>query len=337
MSASLNNKNSLLFFRRAVLVFVAAVVMGALGFIWLTNARPKFSQVPVLHQEATDQADQPAIKTVFFGTSKILLTDGDSAIMTDAFFSRPSFLNLLTSIEPDQDEINHAMKKVPNELDAIFVAHSHHDHAMDSGVVSQKTNAHVYGSTSTLNIARTQGVKENHLHALKVNLPIIVGKFLVTSFETPHSLDPVYPGYIDHPLYTPAKLADYRVAENYSFFVEHPLGNILIAPSANYVPGTFSGKHADTVFLGIATLGKQEDDFIEAYWAEVVKATGAKLVIPVHWDDFTVSLKKPLVPLPYFMDDMSRSMKRIQSMAIRDGVEIRFLHALQEQSLPHRQ
>jgi glyoxylase-like metal-dependent hydrolase (beta-lactamase superfamily II) len=74
----------------------------------------------------------------FFGTSTILITDGSASIMTDGFFSRPSFFKLATSIFPDAEEIDFALQNGPSKIDAIFVAHSHHDHAMDSGVVAQK-------------------------------------------------------------------------------------------------------------------------------------------------------------------------------------------------------
>lgn len=78
------------------------------------------------------------------------------------------------------------------------------------------------------------------------------------------------------------------------------------------------------VFLGIGGLGKQPEDFTRSYWNEVVTKTKAKLVIPIHWDNFGRSLDEPLRPLPYFMDDMRRSMAVLQDLAKSDGAAIRF-------------
>ena len=74
----------------------------------------------------------------------------------------------------------------------------------------------------------------------------------------------------------------------------------------------------------IATLGTQTEEFTRTYWHEVVKKTGATLVVPIHWDHFGLSLDEALRPLPYFMDDMSRSMPVLQQLARAGGVTIGF-------------
>ena len=39
----------------------------------------------------------------------------------------------------------------------MFIAHSHHDHALDVAYIAKRTGARVYGSDSTLNLARGEG------------------------------------------------------------------------------------------------------------------------------------------------------------------------------------
>jgi L-ascorbate metabolism protein UlaG (beta-lactamase superfamily) len=65
--------------------------------------------------------------------------------MTDGFFSRPSWLPLLlTRFGPNQEERGFALSQAKvKKVDAIMVAHSHHGHAMDSGLFAQKTGATV--------------------------------------------------------------------------------------------------------------------------------------------------------------------------------------------------
>ncbi|MBU7574639.1 MAG: MBL fold metallo-hydrolase [Hydrogenophaga sp.] len=275
------------------------------------------------------------LRATFLGTSTIVLSDGTTSIMTDGFFSRPSFLQLLTSITPDDAEIAFALRHVPRRIDAIFVAHSHHDHAMDSGRVAMQTGAVVHGSKSSLNVARGQGTPEPQLQRLHVGTPVKIGSFRVTTIETPHSPGLLFFGFITEPV-KHATLSDYRMADNFSFFIEHELGNVLVVPSANFRAHAFDGMKADTVVLGIGALGKQPDGFAQAYWNEAVINTSAKLVIPVHWDDFTRSLRHPLVPMPYLLDNTAAGMARIRALGQRDGIDIRLLPPLRETHLPAR-
>lgn len=312
------------------MALVASVLVGCSGVI-----RPSFdASSQGLAYQQKDIAT-PGLSLTFFGTSTVLVSDGRNAIMTDGFLTRPSWMRLaFGKLESSAEELDFALSQAKvKKVDGIFVAHSHHDHAMDSGLVAQKTGATVYGSESTLNIARGQNTPERQLHLLDEK-PVLIGNFKVTAYETPHSPEPINIGSIDHPLHAPANLSDYKLGKNYSFLVEHRLGNVLIVPSANYKPHTFDGVHAPVVVLGIGLLGKQSAEFTERYWDETVRKTGAKLVLPVHWDDFARSLREPLVPLPRFMDNMTVTLERIQALAKRDGVEIRFLPAMQEVRLP---
>lgn len=285
-----------------------------------------------------DVGKKPGLRATFFGTTTVLLTDGVSSILIDGFFTRPSWWRMLRgNLSPDTEEIDFALSKAPRTIDAIFVAHSHHDHAMDSGVVAIKTGAVVYGAESTLNIARGQLTPEKQLKNLVVRSPLQIGKFRVTAYETPHSPKPINVGFITEPLKTPAKLSDYQMAENFSFLVEHPLGKILIVPSANYTPNVFENIKADMVFLGIGALGKQSNEFATTYWNEVVRKTGAKLVFPIHWDDFTKSLRYPLVPLPRILDNVPVGVSRVKDLANIDNITVRFFPVLQEVILPAAQ
>lgn len=271
----------------------AVAMMGCSGVL-RPDVDPSSQDLAYQQQEVRT----PGLSLTFFGTSTVLLSDGSNAIMTDGFLSRPSWLHLLFGrLESSEKELDFALGQANvKKVDAILVAHSHRDHAMDSGLVAQKTGATVHGSESTLNIARGQQTPENQLHLLRPGQPLLIGNFKITAYETPHSPEPINIGFIDHPLHAPAKLSEYKLGENFSFLMEHRLGNVLIVPSANYKPHAFDGVRASVVVLGIGALGKQSAEFTERYWDEVVRKTGAKLVLPVHWDDFARSLREPLVP-----------------------------------------
>lgn len=72
-------------------------------------------------------------------------------------------------------------------------------------------------------------------------------------------------------------------------------------------------------------MGKQPEEFFRDYWREVVSTTGAKLVIPIHWDDFMLPLDQPLQPMPAVMDNFDAGMKTVLALAKPNGVAVRFL------------
>jgi L-ascorbate metabolism protein UlaG (beta-lactamase superfamily) len=59
------------------------------------------------------------------------------------------------------------------------------------------------------------------------------------------------------------------------------------------------------------------------YWRELVTTSGARRVIPIHWDDFTAPIDQPLRPIPVLLDDMNASMKFLVAEGGKSGVEVK--------------
>lgn len=267
------------------------------------------------------------LRARYFGVTTIQIDDGETAVMTDGFFSRPGPMQFFFSkIAPDPARIDTALKRgAVSKLAAILVAHSHYDHSMDSAAVAERTGALLVGSASTANIGRGHGLANDRIRIVKHGDTLKFGRFTIEIFESPHSPNPLYTGEITEPLRPPVKGSAYKEGGNYAFLLRHDLGTILIQASANFAPGLFRNVRADAVFLGIAPLGKQTEIFVRDYWREVVKTTGAKLIIPIHWDDFMRPLDGGLLPMPLLMDDFERGMQMLLKLAEADGVTVRFM------------
>jgi L-ascorbate metabolism protein UlaG (beta-lactamase superfamily) len=179
------------------------------------------------------------------------------------------------------------------------------------------------GSRSSANLARGAGLPEDRIRIIRDGDRLHLGRFTVAIFGTPHSPRMHFPGTIDAPLRSPARASSYREGGNFSFLIEHGTTRILVVPSANYVAGRLRDVRADVVFLSIGMLGKQSCAFATEYWNETVRSSRARLVIPIHWDDFTRPLSRPLVPMRRGVDDFDRAMRIILSLAQRDGVTVR--------------
>ena len=259
----------------------------------------------------------------FFGVSTILLGDGSTAIMTDGFFSRPSAGQLLFGeIAPDQGRIEDALKKgeVTN-LSAVLTVHSHFDHAMDAARVARQKHALLIGSESTANIARGEGFPQSCIRVIgEDRQTLAIGGFDITVFRSLHSLGvpggEKAAGSIEAPLSPPVAYTDYKEGGTYSFLIEHNGFRIIIHASSYFIEGMYDGVQADVVFLGVATLGKKNEAFVKRYWDAVVEKTGARLVIPIHWDDFSLRLDdQPLRPSPFPLEDFPRAMDMLRSLA----------------------
>lgn len=308
----------------------SAIIMVFLSFA-LTGCKllvpQTFESYAALNSLGVDSQMQ-GLTVRFFGTTTIWISDGETSIMIDGFFSRPSLPQLLLGkIEPNEYRINKALARGSvKKLDALLVAHSHHDHAMDAPTVARKTGALLAGSESTANIARSEKFDGNRIRVIKHGDMLCFRQFHVDVFELPHAPTPfLFEGTIGESFKTPARVWNYKYDKNFNFLLRHNLGNVLIVPSASFKLGLLDGKKVDVVFLSIALLGNRKKRDIELYWNEHVRKTEAKIVIPVHWDDITRSLKKPLQRFPDFIDNTSHAMEVLRELAQRDRVDIRFI------------
>jgi len=146
--------------KRVVLVLaVLALIAGFVAYRKLGH--PSFESCRSLEVRAM-AVKGGSLRIVFLGVTTILFDHGETAIMTDGFFSRPGLLtSFFCKIRPDGARIDHALKRSGiTKLAAVLTAHSHHDHVMDSPTVAKRTGALLIGSESTANIARGEGLED---------------------------------------------------------------------------------------------------------------------------------------------------------------------------------
>jgi L-ascorbate metabolism protein UlaG (beta-lactamase superfamily) len=270
-------------------------------------------------------ADGSGLSVTFLGVSTLLFDDGESAILTDGFFSRPSLARVgFRRIAPDPARIDVCLRRAGiQRLEAVLPVHSHFDHALDSAVVADRTGAVLVGGESTANVGRGNGLPEHRILVPTPGEPVDLGAFTVTLVESHHCPPDRYPGTIDEPLRPPARAAAYRCGEAWSILVEHTSGRTaLVQGSAGYVEGALVGRRAEVVHLGVGQLGLHDEDYLTAYWRETVRAVGARRAVLTHWDDFFRPLDQPLRALPYAGDDLDVTMRVLSRLADEDGVAL---------------
>ena len=320
-----------------------ALVLGlvAVGVgLFLAYALTSYKPAPVDPAWELSPGEPPGEGSVtvrFTGTSTLLFDDGETAWMVDGWFSRPGPLRLaLGEIEPDLDAIERGL--AANEVDqlaAVIPMHSHYDHAMDSPEVARRTGAMLLGSESTANIGRGWGLPESQIAVFQDRRPVKLGNFVVTPVESRHFQFPdpkirekaLGEPKITAPLVPPVNLFDYRLGKAYVLHVAHPWGRFVVVGSAGYKEGILQGLDADVIFLGVGGLGSQTPEYRDAYWRETVETTGAKRVIPIHFDSLTGPIegpfRGPVMAMAFLSAGLDNTLPFLQGKA-RERPELSF-------------
>lgn len=302
-----------------ILKWIAAITLGVvvvgtgLIFYGLTTYAD-ISRFEAWTVKGMDETRTGPVQVRYGGVSTLTITDGETTIMTDGFFSRPQALQLLLGkVEPDVEAISYGLEKMKVDgLAAIIAVHSHYDHAMDTPEVAKRTGAMMIGSKSTANIGRGWGLPEEQIHVATSGEPMRFGAFTVTLIASKHftftgflsGLDGGERDMIDAPLVPPVKATDYRVGVPYAVLVDHPKGTILIQGSAGIVKDGLKGINADVVMLGIGALGTQTADYGAEYFDETADMVGAARVFAIHGDDLTGPLEVPFRGAPLLIDSL---------------------------------
>ncbi len=312
---------------------VAGLAIVALG---AAACRPSLDAYAAVRLPAVRPDDgAPRVTVTFLGVATLLIDDGETRLMTDGFFTRPSLWSTLVGrIAPDREVIGRALDRAGiDKLDALFVVHSHYDHAMDAPEVARRTGALLFGSESTANVARGWGLGEDRIHVVHPSEPMRFGRFTVTMIPSHHFPHGMAMGDITAPLVPPACSTDYREGGSFSVLVEHPFGSLLVQGSAGWIDGALAGRHADVVLLGVAGMGGKGEEYMDGYYRNVVDAVGARCVIPIHFDDFTLPLDDALEPLPRLLDDFDGAMAFLLHRTHAGGVGLGLLAPWQPVSL----
>ncbi len=327
---------------------LSAVNYGVNNLSMAPPTKPQWEIIPL------EEVAVGSVTVRFTGSTTLLFDDGETSWMTDGWFSRPTFMEIITQrVEPDLSAIDRGLKaNEVDKLDAVIPLHSHYDHAMDAPEVARRTGAKLYGSESTANIARGWGLDEDRIEIFTNKKPIALGDFTITPIESNHFqfVDPEIAKTaldlptINSPLVPPAPITNYRVGKTYVLHVEHPQGSFVIVGSAGFIEGGLGGFKADVLFLGVGSLGEQSVEYRQKYWEETVGRLEPSTVIPIHYDSLMGEPRGPvrghsalyglmsgadnLNVLPYLDENMSRSASVASIATLPRFAEVEVLPAM---------
>jgi len=320
-------KNLLRWLRIAAISGILIVAIATAIVVWLWQDRSELSE---LEWPLADAAIEPgeAVTVTWLGVTTLLFDDHETQILIDGFFSRPGIPETaFRRIKTDIASVNFAMAKFQiNRLAAIVPVHSHFDHAMDVGIVANRSSAVVLGSESTANIARGADLPVNQYQILANGETRKFGDFTITLILSRHApiadgKKPWFPGSITSPLRQPARVNEWKEGQSFSILIGHPRGTTLIQGSAGYVRENLKHVSADVVMLGVAGLSGLGRQYTEHYWRETVTRTGATRVYTIHFDDFFRPFGDILL-LPNIADNVVEAASWINEFAASEETPV---------------
>ncbi|AFT79312.1 hypothetical protein AMBLS11_13715 [Alteromonas macleodii str. 'Black Sea 11'] len=269
-------------------------------------------------------SNQPSLKITYFGVSTLLFDDGVNKILVDGFFTRPSIEQLIFfGVNPDLSN-RKTIKETINRyelhnLTAIIAVHSHHDHAMDAPLIADITGAELVGSKSTCRLAIGLQLTQEKCYKKasqlnKNNEQFQFGDFEIDLIHTEHTKLPSLVESVvgvnervNEEFSYPARIWDYAEGDSYSIYIKHPAGSIVVHANSALGPNELANVQADWVFMSVARLTSLPNS--QQIFNSIAKASKAKNIVPIHWDDFSRLEEEKLSPQKLFLGN---SIEEIQ-------------------------
>ncbi|WP_157368361.1 MBL fold metallo-hydrolase [Alloactinosynnema sp. L-07] len=239
------------------------------------------------------------------GCAGFLMELDGTRICFDPFASNPGVLDtLLRPARPDRGLIADTF----GQVDAIFVGHTHFDHAMDVAPLALANPACVvHGSATTTEICGRQGVGDGQLRTMTDGAKVEIGPFTVEAVASRHGTVPVA-GRIDvlelRGTGLPRTVFRWPRGQVFAYRVEVGGVAIHLQTSAGIEDAPLARQRPADVL--IACLAARQGT--ARYFERLGERLRPKVIIPCHHDNFFRPLSEPPRPVarldwPGFLDD----------------------------------
>jgi L-ascorbate metabolism protein UlaG (beta-lactamase superfamily) len=277
----------------------------------------------------------PAGATVelrWLGVAGFTLTSGETVIAHDPYLSRPGLLaTLFRPYEPDAavlDRMLGAESPAPELVRAslLIVGHSHFDHLGDVAAIASRTGARVVGSATTANIAQGYGLAVERTLVASPGAVLEEGAFEVRVFESRHAkvlLGRVpFEGEVTEPPEAPLRAFSFVLGDARGYLVTERatgLRIVFLSSAGRHLPALEEiGRLAAPVDLLLpASQGGDAD-----YARDLVRTLRPRLVVPHHFDDFSVSLDDPSAGDPSDLEALAAFEAQLRAAAAAEGVAL---------------
>lgn len=208
----------------------------------------------------------------------------------------------------------------------FLVGHGHYDHVADVPWLATHSGGRVAGSATVANLARGYGLAAEKTLVVDPGAAIEEGPFEVRVVESRHAkvLFGRVPleGEILEPPAGPVHIFSMKLGDARAYLVTERatgLRVVLVSSAALHLPALEElGQTAAPVDLLLAATGGREP----SYASDLVRTLRPRLVVPHHFDDFSVPIDDPTAGDPRNPDDLAAFEHELAEAARAQGVEL---------------
>ena len=277
-------------------------------------------------------AARAEVELRWLGVAGFTLRAGDTVIAHDPYLSRPGrFATLFRPIQPDAAVLDRMLgpaSPAPElaRVSLLLVGHSHYDHLADVPEIARRTGARVAGSATTANIARAYGLAPERALVVGPGAVLEEGAFAVRVFESRHAkvlLGRVpFEGVLTEPPEAPLRAFSFVLGDARGYLVTERASGlriVILSSAGRHVPALEEiGQVAAPVDLLLAA--SQGGD--ASYARDLVRTLHPRLVVPQHFDDFSVPLDDPAAGDPVDPEALAAFEAQLRDAAAAEGVAL---------------
>ncbi|MBI5497955.1 MAG: MBL fold metallo-hydrolase [Deltaproteobacteria bacterium] len=197
------------------------------------------------------------------------------------------------NVRPDHAAVDRYIPKV----DLVLIGHAHADHVVDAPYLVQRDGADLVGNLSAVQVASAYGAPRERLHVVGPGEHVSIRGLGVSAARGAHV--PLLLGKVpgrgvaQDPDPAPLRGGEFRTGGMRIWRVS--VDGIRVGHlSSGALPRDFPADlPTDVVFVSVA-LGKKDDGVLE----RLLKATRAKVIVPIHQDVFFLGLEAEPRPMP---------------------------------------
>jgi L-ascorbate metabolism protein UlaG (beta-lactamase superfamily) len=223
------------------------------------------------------------VRVTYLGTNGFQFELGNHALLVDPYFSRINLWRVVfgSCVQPDENRIGDAMKRLAPEADAILVTHGHVDHLLDVPVFMRKTGARLIGSRTAVELLARAGVPASRCHAVTGGDVIQAGPWRIRTFTVSHdrlfSIVP-FSGEV-RGSGPPRRAADWVCGEPLAYLIEAN-GIRIYVDSGGTLAQLPPNENVDLAILGVALPDSR------ARFSAAIRRLRPRYVFPSHQDNF---------------------------------------------------
>ena len=226
------------------------------------------------------------LEVKWLGVACAYISDGKTSLVFDPVPTKPGlqhwFLN--QTLKSDPEQVSKMLKESDmKNVKAVFVSHTHFDHATDASVIAEQLHAPIFGGPSLQKIANAHVPHPEFIPLIPDN-PVHIGKFKITGIRRQHAPILSLFQFLDGPVPEDFvfRFYQYHAGETWNYFIEHPDGNILFDQGGRlHEPNRKYQGRIKTLIAGAANR-RSADDWVD----NSVLALKPSHVIPIHFDCF---------------------------------------------------